>query len=73
MLRNGFGSLSVPESIGIIVELFVLGAIVLRIAVRLFRYGSISYTSKVSLRTAFQRSGAGAGQLRTSPEKGVTE
>ena len=55
MLRNGFGSLSVGQSIGIIVELFVLGAFVLQVAVRLFRYGSISYTSKVSLRTAFQR------------------
>ena len=55
MLRNGFGSLSVTESIGVIVELFVLGAIVLQVAVRLFRYGSISYTSKVSLRTAFAR------------------
>ena len=55
MLRNGLGSLSVTESIGVIVELFVLGAIVLQVAVRLFRYGSISYTSKVSLRTAFAR------------------
>jgi ABC-2 type transport system permease protein len=55
MLRNGFGSLGVAESIGVIVELFVLGAIVLQVAVRLFRYGSISYTSKVSLRTVFQR------------------
>jgi hypothetical protein len=29
MLRNGFGSLSVTESIGIVLELFILGAIVL--------------------------------------------
>ena len=55
MLRNGFGSLNIIQSIGIILELFILGALVLQIAVRLFRYGSISYTSKVSLKTAFRR------------------
>jgi ABC-2 type transport system permease protein len=51
MLRNGFGSLSTPEAIGVIVEQFLLGIIVLQIAVRLFRYGSIEYSKKVSLRT----------------------
>jgi ABC-2 type transport system permease protein len=55
MLRNGFGSLSMTESVTVIVELFVLGTVVLQIAVRLFRYGSIEYTRKVSLKTAFQR------------------
>jgi ABC-2 type transport system permease protein len=51
MLRNGFSSLSPAEAIGVIVEQFVLGFIVLRLAVRLFRYGSIEYSKKVSLRT----------------------
>jgi ABC-2 type transport system permease protein len=55
MLRNGFGSMSVAESITVIVELFVLGIIVLQVAVRLFRYGSIEYTRKVSLKTVFNR------------------
>lgn len=55
MLRNEFGSFNVAQSIGIIIELFALGAFGLQVAVRLFRYGSISYTSKVSLETAFQR------------------
>jgi ABC-2 type transport system permease protein len=55
MLRNGFGSLSPLESIIIIVELFALGIIVLRLAVRLFRYGSIEYSKKVSLKTVFAR------------------
>lgn len=55
MLRNGFGSLNPLESIIIIVELFVLGTVVLRLAVRLFRYGSIEYTKKVSLKTVFAR------------------
>lgn len=55
MLRNGFGSLSPLESTIIIVELFTLGIIVLKLAVRLFRYGSIEYTKKVSLRTVFAK------------------
>jgi ABC-2 type transport system permease protein len=61
MLRNGFGSMSVVESTIVIVELFVLGAIVLRLAVRLFRYGSIEYTKKVSIRTVLGRQNAQAG------------
>lgn len=51
LLRNGFSSLSPVEAIGVIVEQFVLGIVVLRLAVRLFRYGSIEYSRKVSLRT----------------------
>jgi ABC-2 type transport system permease protein len=52
MLRNAFGSLGLGESIAIIAELFILGYLVLRLAVRLFRYGSIEYSRKVSIRTA---------------------
>lgn len=55
MLRNGFGSLNPLESTIVIVELFALGFIVLRLAVRLFRYGSIEYSKKVSLKTVFAR------------------
>jgi len=55
LLRNGFGSLTPLESAIIIVEQFVLGVVVLRLAVQLFRYGSIEYTKKVSLRTVFGR------------------
>jgi ABC-2 type transport system permease protein len=53
MLRNGFGSLSILESSVVIAELFLLSYVVLRIAVRLFRYGSIQYSSKVSLKPVF--------------------
>jgi ABC-2 type transport system permease protein len=53
MLRNGFGSLSPVEATIVIVELFGLGLLMLRIAVRLFRYGSIEYSRRVSLRAAF--------------------
>ncbi|CAN5178341.1 ABC transporter permease [soil metagenome] len=55
MLRNAFGSLSTLEATIIIVEQFLLGIIVLQLAVRLFRYGSIEYTRKVSLRTVLSR------------------
>jgi ABC-2 type transport system permease protein len=53
MLRNGFGSLSPLEAGIVITELFVLGVVALRLAVRLFRYGSIEYSRKVSLRSVF--------------------
>lgn len=52
MLRNGLGSLSIGEAAVVIAILFIGSAIMFRLAVRLFQYGSISYTSKVSIRTA---------------------
>ncbi|NNN00943.1 MAG: ABC transporter permease [Acidimicrobiaceae bacterium] len=52
MIRNGFGSLSPIESAILIVEQFSFGYVVLRIAVQLFRSGSIEYTKKVSIRGA---------------------
>ncbi len=52
MLRNAFGSLSVAASITVIIELFIFAAIVLRIAVQLFRYGSIEYSRKVNVKAA---------------------
>jgi len=55
MLRNGFGSLGPLESTIVITELFVLAIVVLRLAVRLFRYGSIEYSKKVSIRAVFAR------------------
>ncbi|RKR76060.1 ABC transporter permease [Frondihabitans australicus] len=51
MLRNGLGSLDPVSAVIVIAEQFILGGIVLRLAVRLFRYGSIEYSRKVSLRT----------------------
>ncbi|MEO7124398.1 MAG: ABC transporter permease [Lacisediminihabitans sp.] len=55
LLRNGFGSLDLWESAIIIVELFGLGYLALRLAVWLFRFGSIEYTRKVSLKTVLGR------------------
>ncbi len=52
MIRNAFGSLSIVESLVLVVELYAFGYVVIRLAIQLFRYGSIEYTRKVSIRTA---------------------
>ncbi len=53
MLRNAFGTLPLWQGVIVIAELFGLAALVLRLAVRLFRYGSIEYSRKLSLREVF--------------------
>lgn len=53
MLRNAFGTLPLWQGAIVIAELFGLAALVLRLAVRLFRYGSIEYSRKLSLREIF--------------------
>ena len=50
MLRNGLDSLSLWEAAIVIAILFIGWAIMFRLAVRLFQYGSISYTSKVNIK-----------------------
>jgi len=55
MLRNGFGSLSSVQSAFVVAELFVFGLLVLRLAVHLFRYGSLEYSKKLSIRNTFHR------------------
>ena len=55
MMRNAFGSLSLWEAAIVVIELFGFGIVVLRLAVRLFRYGSIEYTKKLSIRTVLFR------------------
>jgi ABC-2 type transport system permease protein len=55
LLRNAFGTLPLWQAIIIIVELFVLAAIVLRIAVQLFRYGSIEYSRRVNIGSVLRR------------------
>ncbi|MDN4642773.1 ABC transporter permease [Arthrobacter sp. PsM3] len=62
MLRNGFGTLSPAESAIIIAELFITGFLVLRLAVHLFRYGSIQYSSKLSIAGTFRKKNALAGK-----------
>ena len=55
MLRNGLGTLSVTESVIVVVELFVVAGVVLRLAIQLFRFGAIEYSKRVSIRTALSR------------------
>lgn len=55
MLRNGFGTLSPVEAGIVIAELFVVGILILRLAVHLFRYGSIEYGKKLSIAGTFRR------------------
>lgn len=55
MMRNGLGSLSNLQATLVIAELFILGVLVLRFAVRLFRYGSMEYTKRVSVLTIFAK------------------
>jgi len=55
LLRNAFGTLPLWQGLALAAELLILAAIVLRLAVQLFRYGSISYGSRVSVRNALAR------------------
>jgi ABC-2 type transport system permease protein len=55
MMRNAFGSLSLREAAIVVIELFVFGILVLRLAVKLFQYGSIEYTKKLSIRSVLSR------------------
>jgi ABC-2 type transport system permease protein len=56
LLRNAFGTLSPLESGIVIVELLVVGILILRLAVHLFRYGAIAYGKKLSIAGTFRRS-----------------
>ncbi len=55
LLRNAFGSLASWQAVILIAGLFMLSAIVLQIAARLFRTGSIQYNNKLSLKGIFFR------------------
>ena len=55
LLRNALGTLSAGEAAIVIVELFVLGVLALRLAVRLFRYGSIEYSTRLPVRAVLGR------------------
>ncbi|MFC4394691.1 ABC transporter permease [Arthrobacter sedimenti] len=55
LLRNAFGTLSSVEATIVIVELLVVGALIIRLAVHLFRYGSIEYGRKLSIAGTFRR------------------
>ncbi|WP_354254107.1 ABC transporter permease [Arthrobacter sp. UYEF21] len=52
MIRNGLGSLSLLEAAIVLAILYIGAVLMFSLAVRLFQYGSISYTSKVNNKTA---------------------
>lgn len=62
LLRNGFGTLGPVESAIVIAELFITGILILRLAVHLFRYGSIQYSGKLSIAGTFSKRTASAGK-----------
>lgn len=55
MLRNAVGNLSVPSALLGIIILAVSATIVLTIAIRLFRYGALEYSKRLSLATIFHK------------------
>lgn len=55
MLRNAVGNLSIPEAMIGIGILAISAAVILSIAIRLFQYGALEYTNKLSLKTIFRR------------------
>lgn len=62
LLRNGFGTLSPVEATIVIAELFIIGFLILRLAVHLFRYGSIQYSGKLSIAGTFRKRKALTGK-----------
>lgn len=54
MLLNGLGALSATQAVIVIAELFLVGGLMLAAAVKLFRHGSISYGSKVTLKALWR-------------------
>lgn len=55
LLRNAFGSLSGIEASIVIAELLILGIVIIRLAVVLFRYGAMEYGDKLSLKTLLSK------------------
>lgn len=55
LLRNGFGTLSPLEATMVIAEFFIITLLVLHLTVHIFRYGSIQYSSKLSIAGTFRK------------------
>ena len=55
MLRNAVGNLTTTEAILGIAILAISAAIALAVAIRLFRYGALEYSKRLSLGTIFKR------------------
>ena len=56
MVRNMFGTISgIDASIGLLL-VFVFGIIAINIAIQIFRYGTLEYSKRLSLKTVFKTS-----------------
>ena len=55
MLRNAVGNLSATDAVLGITIMSVSAAIILALAIRLFRYGALEYSNRLSLRTVLAR------------------
>jgi len=55
MLRNAIGNLTMLDTLIGITVLAISAAIALTLAIRIFQYGALEYTSKISLKTIFQK------------------
>lgn len=53
LLRNAVGNLSTPEALLAIVILIITATIVMYVAVRMFKYGALEYSRRLSLKTIF--------------------
>lgn len=55
MIRNAAGNLSVNEAFLVVVLLTISAIVVMALAIRLFKYGAIEYSKKLSLKTLFKK------------------
>lgn len=54
LLRNAVGNLSVPQALLGMVILAVSAVVIMTIAIRLFQFGALEYSSRLSLKTIFK-------------------
>lgn len=55
MVRNAVGNLTVAEGIIGVIVLSVMGVIAMTIAIRIFRYGTLEYSKRISLKSVLSR------------------
>lgn len=54
MIRNIFGTVSTKEALIGLTIVFIFGIIAISLAVRIFRYGTLEYSKRLSLKTIFK-------------------
>jgi ABC-2 type transport system permease protein len=55
MLRNAIGNLTMVDTLVGIAVLAISAVVALALAIRIFQYGALEYTSKISLKSIFQK------------------